>query len=137
MEKIKTAPKTIDTYIRAFPRDIQEKLRAMRKTIHAAAPEAEEKISYQMPTFYLQGNLVHFAAFKGHIGFFPVPSGILAFKKELSAYATSKGGVRFPLDRPLPLALVAKIVRFRVAENRKKSQDKSKRNTSRLLPGGS
>ena len=124
MEKNKPTPKTIDEYIKAFPRDIQEKLRAMRKTIHAAAPEAEEKISYQMPTFFLRGNLVHFAAFKNHIGFYPVPSGILAFKKELSPYTTTKGGVQFPLDKPLPLALVARIVKFRVAENVKNHREK-------------
>ncbi len=115
----------------AFSKAVQEKLQGMRKTIHAAAPEAEEKISYQMPTFYLKGNLVHFAAFKNHIGFYPVPSGILAFKKELSAYATSKGGVRFPLDRPLPLALIARIVKYRVAENEKNHRNKLKKNVSR------
>jgi uncharacterized protein YdhG (YjbR/CyaY superfamily) len=80
-----------------------------------------------MPTFFLKGNLVHFAAFKNHIGFYPIPTGILAFKKELSAFATTKGGVQFPLDRPLPLALVARIVKFRVAENTKNYQDKLKR----------
>ncbi len=117
MEKSKDSFASLDEYIMTFSKAVQEKLQAMRKTIHAAAPGAEEKISYQMPTFYLKGNLVHFAAFKNHIGFYPVPSGILAFKKELSAYTTSKGGVRFPLDRPLPLALVARIVKYRVAEN--------------------
>lgn len=131
MEKSKAAPGTIDEYIRTFPGDVQEKLRAMRATIHAAAPEAEEKISYQMPTFFLKGNLVHFAAFKNHIGFYPVPTGMMAFKKELSAYETSKGGVRFPLDKPLPLALVARIVKFRVTENLKNHRDKLKSNTPR------
>lgn len=131
MKKNGTTPKTIDEYIKAFPMDIQEKLRAMRKAIHAAAPKAEEKISYQMPTFFLKGNLVHFAAFKNHIGFYPVPSGILAFKKELSAYATSKGAAQFPLDRPLPLALVARIVKYRVVENEKNSREKLKKNISR------
>jgi uncharacterized protein YdhG (YjbR/CyaY superfamily) len=127
MENKSAAAKTIDEYIKAFPKDIQERLKAMRKTIHAAAPEAEERISYQMPTFFLKGNLVHFAAFKNHIGFYPVPTGILAFKKELSAFATTKGGVQFPLDRPLPLSLVARIVKFRVAENLKNYQDESNR----------
>jgi uncharacterized protein YdhG (YjbR/CyaY superfamily) len=117
MVKSKDSFASLDEYIMTFSKAVQEKLQAMRKTIHAAAPGAEEKISYQMPTFYLKGNLVHFAAFKNHIGFYPVPSGILAFKKELSTYATSKGGVRFPLDRPLPLQLVARIVKYRVAEN--------------------
>jgi len=119
---------SIDEYIQTFPKTVQERLKAMRKTIHAAAPGAEEKISYQMPTFFLKGNLVHFAAFKNHIGFYPIPTGILAFKKELSAFATTKGGVQFPLDRPLPLALVARIVKFRVAENKKHFQDELKRN---------
>lgn len=114
-----------------FPKNLQEKLTALRKTIHAAAPEAEEKISYQMPTFFFKGNLVHFAAFKNHIGFYPAPTGIMAFKKELSAYATSKGAVRFPLDKPLPLALTARIVKFRVSENGKHSRDKSTKNVLR------
>ncbi len=126
MEKSKKNFGSIDEYIRTFPKTVQERLKAMRKAIHAAAPEAEEKISYRMPTFFLKGNLVHFAAFKNHIGFYPIPTGILAFKKELSAFATTKGGVQFPLDRPLPLALVAKIVKFRVAENNKNHQDKLK-----------
>jgi len=127
MEKSKKSFNSIDEYIRTYPHAVQEKLQGLRKTIHAAAPGAEEKISYQMPTFYLKGNLVHFAAFKNHIGFYPVPTGILAFKKELSPYATTKGGVQFPLDKPLPLALVARIVKFRVAENLKNHQDKLKR----------
>ena len=124
MEKERTAAGTIGEYIRTFPKDIQVKLRAMRKTIRAAAPEAEEKISYRMPTFYLKGNLVHFAAFKNHIGFYPAPSGILAFKKDLSVYKSSKGAVQFPIDKPLPLALVSKIVKFRVLENNAKFKAK-------------
>jgi uncharacterized protein YdhG (YjbR/CyaY superfamily) len=124
MGKNRTAPKTIDEYIKTFPGDIQDKLKAMRKTVHAAAPEAEEKISYQMPTFYLKGNLVHFAAFKKHIGFYPAPSGIQAFKNDLSVYKSSKGAVQFPIDKPLPLALVSKIVRFRVFENNAKFKAK-------------
>lgn len=126
MEKSKKNFNSIDEYIRTYPHAVQEKLQVMRKTIHAAAPGAEEKISYQMPTFYLKGNLVHFAAFKNHIGFYPVPSGILAFKKELSGYKSSKGAVQFPIDKPLPLALVTRIVKYRVAENMKNSQDKLK-----------
>jgi uncharacterized protein YdhG (YjbR/CyaY superfamily) len=97
----------------------------MRATIKETAPEATEKISYQMPTFYLNGNLVHFAAFKSHIGFYPVPTGIEKFKKELSVYKTTKGAVQFPLDQPLPLDLVRKIVKFRVAENLRKAEEKS------------
>ncbi|ULQ54135.1 iron chaperone [Flavihumibacter fluvii] len=118
---MKTA-ENIDEYIAGFPKDIQVLLQQMRKTIHEAAPEATEKISYGMPTFFLNGNLVHFAAFKAHIGFYPVPSGIEKFKKELSVYKGAKGSVQFPLDQPLPLALVAKIVKFRVQENRKHSK---------------
>jgi uncharacterized protein YdhG (YjbR/CyaY superfamily) len=116
---------SIDEYIAFFPADIQKKLKAMRATIRAAAPAAEEKISYQIPTFALQGNLVHFAAFKDHIGFFPTSSGVAAFKKELSAYDLSKGTIRFSLDKPLPLALIKKIVKFRVAENLKNAEMKS------------
>ena len=88
--------------------------------IHQAAPEATEKISYQMPTFYLRGNLVHFAAFKHHIGFYPVPSGIAAFEEELAPYKRSKGAVQFPLDQAMPHELISKIVKFRAAENLKK-----------------
>jgi uncharacterized protein YdhG (YjbR/CyaY superfamily) len=86
-------------------------------TIHEAAPEAQEKISYQMPTFFLKGNLVHFAAFKEHIGFYPVPTGIEKFKKELSVYKQGKGSEQFPLDQPMPYDLITKIVKFRVKEN--------------------
>jgi uncharacterized protein YdhG (YjbR/CyaY superfamily) len=115
----------INEYISLFPKEIQALLKQMRATIKEAAPDAEEAIKYQMPTFVLKGNLVHFAAFKNHIGFYPVPTGIEKFKKELSAYKTSKGAVQFPLDKPLPLALIRKIVKFRVAENLKKAEEKS------------
>lgn len=107
----------IDEYIKGFPRHIQQLLEDMRATIRKAAPAAEEAIKYAMPTFVLNGNLVHFAAFKNHIGFYPAPSGIEAFKKELSAYEGSKGAIRFPLDKPLPLGLVSKIVKYRVKNN--------------------
>jgi uncharacterized protein YdhG (YjbR/CyaY superfamily) len=113
--------RTIDEYIKAFPPDIQGILRKMRQSIKNAAPQAIEAISYRMPTFKLNGNLVHFAAFKKHIGFYPAPSGIEVFKKELSPYVTSKGAVQFPLDKPVPYDLVQKITRFRVEENLKKS----------------
>jgi uncharacterized protein YdhG (YjbR/CyaY superfamily) len=113
---------SIDEYIASFPVDVQKRLQEIRAAIKSVAPQATEKISYQMPTFYLNGNLVHFAAFKNHIGFYPVPSGIEAFKKELSKYAQGKGSVQFPLDQPLPLALIKKIVKFRVGENLAKSQ---------------
>ncbi len=112
-----TAPKTIDDYIAGFPPDIQEILEKIRLTIKQAAPEAEETISYQMPTFTLIGNLVHFAAFKSHIGFYPTPSGTEKFQKELSIYKGGKGSIRFPLDQPIPFALIGKIVKFRVKEN--------------------
>ena len=120
MNELKEHYKTIDEYIRTFPEEVQIKLEKMKKTIHEAAPEATEAIRYQMPTFRLNGkNLVHFAAFKNHIGFYPVPSGIEAFKKELSPYKQGKGSVQFPLDKPVPYELVKKIVTFRVAETMK------------------
>ena len=113
--------KTIDEYIDAFPEDVQNILERMRQTIRKAAPEAVEAISYRMPTFKLNGkNLVHFAAFKNHIGFYPIPSGIKAFKKELSQYKVGKGSAQFPIDKPVPYDLVKKIVMFRVKENMKK-----------------
>ena len=108
---------SIDAYIMQFPADIQATLRQLRETIHTAAPDATEKISYGIPTFYLHGNLVHFAAYRSHIGFYPASSGITAFAQELSAYKTSRGTVQFPLGQPLPLELIQKIVAFRVTEN--------------------
>src|ERR1700730_7337039 len=117
MNATKKQFKTIDEYIETFPEDVQSILEKMRQTIRKAAPEAEEAISYQIPTFKLYGNLVHFAAFKNHIGFFPTTSGIAAFKKELSPYAGSKGTVRFPIEKPVPYDLVRKIVMFRRKEN--------------------
>lgn len=111
---------SIDEYIATFPEATQKILQEVRETVHAAAPEATEKISYQMPTFYLNGNLVHFAAFKKHLGFYPAPRGIEAFKDELAAYAGAKGSVQFPLDQPMPLDLISRIVKFRAAENRAK-----------------
>jgi uncharacterized protein YdhG (YjbR/CyaY superfamily) len=110
---------TIDEYIETFPEDIQDILKKMRKVIQEATPEAEETISYGMPTFKLNGNLVHFAAYKNHIGFYPTPSGIEAFKEEISGYKSSKGAVQFPLDKPIPYDLVVKMVIFRVKENLK------------------
>jgi uncharacterized protein YdhG (YjbR/CyaY superfamily) len=114
----------IDDYIAGFPKDIQNKLKDLRATIKKAAPKAEEKISYAMPTFALHGNLVHFAAFKNHIGFYPAPRAIEEFKKELAGYEGSKGTVQFPLDKPLPLALIAKMVKYRVAQNLEKAATK-------------
>ena len=127
MERKRIAPTSIDEYIAACPKNVQKMLKELRKTIKAAAPGAQEKISYQIPTFYLKGNLVHFGAFKDHISFFPTSSGIQAFKKELSIYKGAKGTVQFPLDKPLPLKLISKIVKFRVAENLKRAEAKSGR----------
>jgi uncharacterized protein YdhG (YjbR/CyaY superfamily) len=125
MERRTGGFRSIDDYIAAFPEDIQALLARVRATIKAAAPEAEERISYQMPTFALNGrNLVHFAALKHHIGFYPTPSGIDAFKDELSPYRSTKGAVQFPIDQPLPLDLIRRVVLFRVAENLKKPMAK-------------
>jgi uncharacterized protein YdhG (YjbR/CyaY superfamily) len=119
MEKEKKAFETIDEYIATFPKDVQKILTTLRNAVQAAAPDAQERISYRMPAFFLKGNLVYFAAFKHHIGFYPTSSGILAFKKELSVYKGAKGSIQFPIDKPLPLDLISKIVKFRVAENLK------------------
>jgi uncharacterized protein YdhG (YjbR/CyaY superfamily) len=119
-------PSSIDEYIRAFPRDVQKKLADLRSTIRRAAPDAVEKIAYRMPTFFQKKNLVHFAAYQHHIGFYPTPSGIDAFKDELTRYVTSKGAIQFPIDEPLPLDLVTRIVKFRVAENEAKAVAKKK-----------
>lgn len=121
----KTGSNSIDGYIAGFPEGVREKLRELRAAIRAAAPGAAEKISYGMPAFALKGNLVYFAAFKKHIGFFPTASGVRGFQRELAKYETSKGTVRFPLDRPLPLKLIGRIVKFRVAENLKNAKIKS------------
>ncbi|MDD2371243.1 MAG: DUF1801 domain-containing protein [Firmicutes bacterium] len=110
----------IDDYIIGFPEEVQKKLMEIRKVIRETAPMAEEKISYRMPTFYFKGNLVHFAAFSKHIGLYPGPSGVAAFKEELVGYKSSKGAIQFPLDEDLPLGLIRRIVQFRVAENIKK-----------------
>lgn len=120
-------PKDIDQYISFFPKDVQTKLKEMRATIQKAAPKAEEAISYMMPTFRLYGNLVHFAAFKNHIGFYPGPAGIVAFQNELKGFETSKGTIQFPLDKPLPLKLVAAITKFRTIQNMEKAEAKKKR----------
>lgn len=117
MKTDQTAPTTIDEYIAGFPPEIKELLEQIRGTIREAAPDAEETISYQMPTFKLKGNLVHFAAYKKHIGLYPTPSGIEEFKDELSVYASGKGSARFPLEEPIPFDLISKIVKFRVKEN--------------------
>lgn len=125
MDGNKITSEEIDNYILKFPPEIQEILKTLRKVIRASAPDAEEKISYQMPTFALNGNLVHFAAYKNHIGFYPAPSGIDAFKHELSDYKGAKGSVQFPIEKPLPYELISKIVKYRVAENIKLAEGKS------------
>ncbi len=127
MKPNQTAPQNIDEYIADFPPEIQEKLEKIRATIRKAAPKAEEAISYMIPTFKLYGNLVHFAAFKNHIGFYPGAAGIESFKEELSAYEISKGTVRFPLDQRIPFTLVSKIVKFRVQQNLDKAAAKGKK----------
>jgi uncharacterized protein YdhG (YjbR/CyaY superfamily) len=116
--------KTIDEYINTFPADVQGILKELRQTIREAAPQAQETINYQMPTFTLNGNLVHFAAFKNHIGFYPTPTGIEAFKQELSRFKGAKGSVQFPIDQPLPLPLIRRIVKYRVKENVERKQKK-------------
>lgn len=107
----------IDEYINGFPEHIRNILQQVRATIQKAAPLAGETISYGIPTFTLNGNLVHFAAFKNHIGFYPAPTAIKEFEKEFSIYKTSKGSVQFPLDKPMPLNLISKIVKYRVKIN--------------------
>lgn len=124
MDRVNKPPANIDAYISAFPEEIQTLLESVRQTIREAAPEAEETISYQIPTFKLHGNLVHFAAFKKHIGFYPTSSGIRIFQDELADYEISKGTIRFPFDKPLPLDLIDKIVRFRIKENLEKKSKK-------------
>ena len=119
--------KTIDEYIGMFPDDVQTILNQIRQTIREAAPGSEETINYQMPTFTLNGNMVHFAAFKTHIGFYPTPTGIEAFKEELSPYKGAKGSVQFPIDQPMPLSLIRRIVEYRVKEN---SERKPKKKSS-------
>jgi len=110
-------PSSIDEYLNGFPENIREILHQVRKTIQNAAPDAEEKISYGIPTFVQNGILVHFAAFKNHIGFYALPSGHAEFNEKLSKYKMGKGSVQFPLSEPMPLDLIAEITRFRVAEN--------------------
>jgi len=125
MDTSKRQFKTIDEYVASSPKSVQIILQKLRQTIRKAAPGAEETISYQIPTFRLNGCLVFFAAFKNHIGFYPMPAAIRAFKKELSRYGTAKGTVRFPIGEPLPLSLISKIVKFRVKENLGKNKNRN------------
>lgn len=123
------SPATIDEYIAAFPEEKQVLLEAVRQTVREAAPEAEETIKYGMPTFMWKGNLVHFAAFNSHIGFYPAPSGVEEFRKDLALYQTGKGTMQFPIDKPLPLPLIARLVQHRMKENSKKERLKRSRHT--------
>jgi uncharacterized protein YdhG (YjbR/CyaY superfamily) len=128
MKDAGTAPKTMDEYIAACPKDVQDILKKVRATIRKAAPEADETIDYQMPTFKLKGkNLVHFAAHKKHIGFYPTPSGIEKFKAEISVYEWAKGSVQFPLNKPIPYDLISRITEFRVKENLERTTVKEKK----------
>jgi uncharacterized protein YdhG (YjbR/CyaY superfamily) len=127
MEENKITFQSVDEYILQFSPEVQEILQKLRKVIKESAPEAEEKISWQMPTFVLHGNLVHFAAHKNHIGFYPAPSGIDAFKQELSEYKGAKGSIQFPIKKPLPYEVISNIVKFRVAENIKNAEEKLKK----------
>ncbi len=124
MKTEQTGSQTIDEYIAGFAPDVREKLQKIRETIRKAAPGAEEKIAYRMPAFTLNGNLVYFAAFKNHIGFYPIPSGIARFEKELAPYKKAKGSIQFPLDRPIPYALITRIVKFRAKENLERAKGK-------------
>jgi len=121
MQSAKAIAKDINEYIAAFPQNVQQTLEKLRVTIKKAAPKAEEVISYQMPAFKYHGILVYFAGYKKHIGFYPTSSGIAAFKQEFSNYKWSKGAVQFPIDKPLPISLITRIVKFRVKENLEKA----------------
>jgi uncharacterized protein YdhG (YjbR/CyaY superfamily) len=124
MKPNQATPKTIDAYIANFPKDVQQILQKMRATIKKAAPDAEETIKYGIPTFTLNGNLVHFGGYKEHIGFYPAPAGIAEFKNDLAPYVAGMGTIRFPLDHPIPFALITRIVKFRVKKNLAKTKAK-------------
>ena len=121
MDNRESVPLTMDDYIRRFPKPVQEKLEAIRRAVAALAPDAQEKIAYRMPTFTLNGTLVHFAAFKNHIGFYPTPRGIEEFQEELSRYKNGRGSVQFPLGETLPMGLIRRMIKFRIAKNRARS----------------
>lgn len=126
-------PETTDDYIASFPEETQKVLQQVRATIKKAAPKAEEKISYGMPAFVLNGNLVYFAGYKNHIGFYALPSGHRAFQKELSKYKMGKGSVQFPLGEPMPLKLITQIVKFRVIENAEKAKAAPKKAVKKTI----
>jgi uncharacterized protein YdhG (YjbR/CyaY superfamily) len=127
MKTKQTEPQNIDDYIAGFPNDVQDILEKIRITIRKAAPSAKEAIKYQIPTFTMKGNLVHFAAYKNNIGFYPAPMGIEKFKKEASIYESGKGTLKFPLDKPIPFGLISKIVKFRVKQDLERAQAKGKK----------
>jgi len=135
MRMNRPAPKDIDGYIEGFPSGTQSLLQKMRRTIQKAAPMATEAISYRIPTFLFHGSLVHFAAYAHHIGFYPTSSGVSSFRKELASYKTSRGAIRFPLNQPLPLGLITRIVRFRVWEVQEKKAIKDAAGKEPLVPG--
>jgi uncharacterized protein YdhG (YjbR/CyaY superfamily) len=127
---VATKPTTIDEYIAAFPDDVQKKLEQVRTTIKKAAPGAEERISYGIPAFNLNGQyLIYFAGYKKHIGMYPVPGGVKEFEKDFAPYYTSgKGTIQFPLDKPMPAGLIKKIVKFRINNNAEKAKKKRQKN---------
>lgn len=126
MKATAAKPLSVDHYIAAFPKEVQQQLQAIRKTIKTAAPKAEEIISYKMPAYKQNGMLVYFAGYKNHIGFYALPTGHATFKKELAIYKQGKGSVQFPLDKPLPLKLITAIVKYRMKENLMKERQKEK-----------
>lgn len=127
MRTSQRASKSIDEYIAGFPDEVQESLEKIRTTIRKAAPDAEETISYRIPTFKLKGNLVSFAGYKKHIGIYPAPVGTKRFNKELSVYRAAKSSVRFPLDKPIPFDLISQIVKLRIKENLSRAEAKAKK----------
>lgn len=127
MKNSSTPAKNVIDYIAAFPEDVQNKMHQLRDAIKKAAPDAEETIAYMMPAYKYHGPLVYFAGYKNHIGFYATPNGHEAFKKELSVYKQGKGSVQFPLDEPLPLGLVSKIVKFRLNQNQEKEKTAKKK----------
>lgn len=128
MKTKKAKPQTINEYIEGFPKDVQKILRMIRQTIHKTAPEAGEKISYQIPTFTFHGNLVSFAGWKSHIGFYPGSAALQVFGKNVTRYQVAKGTVQFPIEKPLPLGLIRRIVKYRMKENMRREKIRTQRN---------
>ncbi len=126
MKRLPPKPKNIDEYIASFAPEVQAILEKIRSTIRKAAPDATEKISYGMPTFDLSGNLVHFAAFKNHIGLFPPVKGDAKLQAEIAPYKGEKGNLKFPLDKPIPHALIARVVKFRIKEQSKRAESRKR-----------